>query len=69
MAVETQREELLTTRQVAEWLGISRHTALDWFETGKLPGFKLGHAVRFRPSEIAEWLEASRSSKSAPMAG
>ena len=35
-------------------------TVLDWFEAGKLPGFKLGRAVRFQQSEIAEWVHAQR---------
>jgi excisionase family DNA binding protein len=54
-------EQLLTARQVAEQLGISAHTALDWAESGKLPSFKLsGRAVRFRESEIASWVESQR---------
>jgi predicted DNA-binding transcriptional regulator AlpA len=33
---------------------------LDWFEAGRLPGFKLGRAVRFPESEVLDWLEAQR---------
>ncbi|MBX6369890.1 MAG: helix-turn-helix domain-containing protein [Rhodospirillales bacterium] len=54
-------ERLLTARELADVLGISADTALDWFEAGKLPGFKLnGRAVRFRWSEVERWLEAQR---------
>lgn len=31
-----------------------------WFEADRIPGFKLGRAVRFRESEIEAWLEARR---------
>ena len=31
-----------------------------WFEAGRLPGLKLGRAVRFRASEVEAWLEARR---------
>ena len=55
-----EMEPLLTARQISDLLGISAHTALDWAESGKLPSFKLGKAVRFRRAEIANWIEAQR---------
>ena len=54
-------ERLLTARELAELLGLSAATVLDWFEAGRLPGFKLGRVVRFRESEVEAWLEAHRS--------
>ena len=55
-------ERLLTARELAEVLGVSASTVLDWFEAGRLPGFRLnGRAVRFRGSEIAKWLEEQRA--------
>ncbi len=54
-------ERLLTAREVAEELGFAPGTVLDWFEAGKIPGFKVaGGRVRFRRSEIEAWLEESR---------
>ncbi len=54
-------ERLLTARELADLLGLSPATVLDWFEAGRLPGFKLGgRAVRFRPSEVERWLEQQR---------
>jgi hypothetical protein len=35
-------------------------TSLDWFETGRLPGFKLGLCREFCESEVLDWLEAPR---------
>lgn len=46
-------------------LGLSPATVLDWFEAGKLPGFKLGDGaaapVRFREGELLAWIESKRS--------
>ncbi len=50
----------LTSRELAELLGVSAGTVLDWFEAGRLPGFKLGRSARFRASEVEAWLEAQR---------
>jgi len=55
------KEPLLTARQVAELLGFAPGTIVDWYEAGKLPGFKLGGRLRFRPSEVEAWLEERRA--------
>ena len=53
-------DRLLTAAELAESLALSTSTVLDWFEAGRLPGFKLGRVVRFRESEVLAWLEAQR---------
>jgi excisionase family DNA binding protein len=56
-------ERLLTAAEVAERLGFSAGWVLDHFEAGELPGFRLGRKggpVRFRWSEIEEWLQTRR---------
>jgi excisionase family DNA binding protein len=54
-------ERLITSRELADVLGVAPATVLDWFEAGRLPGFKLGgRAVRFRESEVLAWLEECR---------
>jgi excisionase family DNA binding protein len=45
-------ERLLTARELGELLGFAPATIVDWFEAGKLPGFRIGGRLRFRPSEI-----------------
>jgi excisionase family DNA binding protein len=54
-------DKLLTARELGEYLGLSASTILDWWEAGRIPGFKLGQAVRFRSSEVEAWLEAHRA--------
>ncbi len=57
-------EALLTAREVAERLGFAPGTVVDWFEAGKIPGFKVGGRLRFRWSEIESWLEERRPARS-----
>jgi len=50
----------MTARQLAEYLGFSPSTVVDWAEAGKVPAFKVGGRLRFRPSEVEAWLEVTR---------
>jgi excisionase family DNA binding protein len=57
-------DRLLTARELADYLGLSSATVLDWFERGDLPGFRLGGRkggpVRFRLPEVEAVLEGWR---------
>jgi excisionase family DNA binding protein len=54
-------ERLLTTRQVAEFLGVSPETVLRRWRAGELPGYRIAsNVLRFRESEIEAWLEGTR---------
>ena len=54
-------ERLLTTREVAEFLGLSPETVLRRYRAGELPGYRLAsNVLRFRESEVEAWLEAQR---------
>lgn len=49
---------LLTGRQVADMLGVSNKTILRWALEGELPSIRLSNrAIRFRPSDIDQWLD------------
>ncbi len=51
-------DELLTEAQVAEMTGLSKRTLQSWRYRGGGPPFtKLGRAVRYRESELANWLD------------
>lgn len=48
---------LLTTRQVADMLGLSTATVLRRWRAGELPGFRLGsNVLRFDRDELDAWL-------------
>jgi excisionase family DNA binding protein len=53
-------EGLLTARELGELLGFAAGTVVDWAERGDLPAFKVGGRLRFRESEVLDWLEARR---------
>ncbi len=53
-------EGLLTAAQVAERLGVSTATVVDWAGADKIPGFRVGRLLRFRWSEVEPWFEARR---------
>lgn len=54
-------DRLLTTREVAEFLGLSPETVLRRWRYGELPSYRLGsNVLRFRESEIEAWLEGTR---------
>ena len=55
-------ERLLTSREVADWLGVSPETVLRRWRAGEIPGFRLAsNCLRFDPEELDRWLEAQRA--------
>jgi excisionase family DNA binding protein len=55
-------ERLLTTREVAAFLGVSPETVLRRWRRGEIPGYRLAsNVLRFRESELEAWLEGTRS--------
>jgi excisionase family DNA binding protein len=53
-------ERLLTARELAELLGFTAGTIVDWAEAGTIPAFKIGGRLRFRESEVLDWLDGRR---------
>ena len=51
--------DLLTTRELASALRLSPATLQLWRRTGRGPRYlKIGKSVRYRVSDVQEWLEA-----------
>jgi excisionase family DNA binding protein len=57
---------MLTTEQVAKWLGIAPRTVCTWAECSELPAIKVGRQWRFHRREVSEWLERRSSLTRAP---
>ena len=49
--------DILTIKEVAEYLKVKEKTAYKLVAEGKIPGFKVGGSWRFRKREIEEWIE------------
>ena len=48
--------EILTIRELAAYLKLAEKTAYRLVSEGKIPGFKVGGAWRFRKGEIDRWI-------------
>ena len=50
--------DIMTIREVADYLKLTEKTAYRPVAEGKIPGFKVGGSWRFRRSEIEQWIDA-----------
>lgn len=55
--------DIITIKEVSEYLKLAEKTAYRLAAQGKIPGFKVGGSWRFRKSEIEGWLEQQRNVK------
>ena len=44
--------QLLTERQLCEWLNVSKRNLFCWRMVGLIPYIKIGRAVRFRVADV-----------------
>ncbi len=56
MQTEMQTD-IMTIREVADYLKLTEKTAYRLAAEGKIPGFKVGGSWRFRRSEIEKWID------------
>lgn len=53
--------DILTIREVAEYLKLNEKTTYRLAAEGKIPGFKVGGAWRFKKAEIDAWIKEQGS--------
>lgn len=53
-------EQMLNSRQAADICGIPYRTWQSCYQVWGVPHFRLGRAIRFRESELAQWIESRR---------
>jgi len=54
-------QEILTIREVADYLKVTQRTLYRLVQDGKLPAFKVGNSWRFRREDLERWIsEQSR---------
>lgn len=55
-------DQILTLKEVAEYLKLAEKTAYRLAAEGKLPGFKVGGSWRFKKVDIDQWIEEKKKS-------
>ncbi|RZD21557.1 helix-turn-helix domain-containing protein [Pseudoalteromonas sp. MEBiC 03485] len=50
-------DEILTLKELAEYLKLTEKTAYRLAAEGKLPGFKVGGSWRFKRTDLDQWIE------------
>ena len=60
------RNELMTVREVATYLRVSRVTAWRWCQQGVIPAFRIGRNWRIRRNELLRLEEISESNHRGP---
>lgn len=51
-------ENIMTVKEVADYLRVNQRTVYRLAVEGKLPGFKVGATWRFKRSDIDGWITA-----------
>ena len=51
-----EEKELLTVKEVAEWLRLTPRTIYSWVKQGRLKVYHIGKQLRFRREEINSFL-------------
>lgn len=55
------KQNILTIKEVAEYLGVHTSTIYKYAQQGKIPAFKLGKDWRFTRKHIDNWIETKVS--------
>lgn len=53
-------DQVLTLKQVAEYLQLAEKTTYRLAAEGKLPGFKVGGSWRFKREDLEQWIEQQK---------
>jgi excisionase family DNA binding protein len=54
-------DEIMTLKDVAEYLKLAEKTAYRLAAEGKLPGFKVGGSWRFKKEDVEKWIEEKKT--------
>lgn len=51
-------DDFLTVNQVADFIGLSKHTIYKKAEHKSIPFYRIGGLLRFKKSELLEWIDS-----------
>jgi len=52
--------DILTIKEVADYLKLTERTLYRLVQEGKIPGFKVGSSWRFKRADIEDWIELQK---------
>jgi excisionase family DNA binding protein len=58
MSTGTSEDQILTIKQVADYLKVTERTIYRLAAAKKIPAFKVGGSWRFRTADIDSWIAA-----------
>ncbi|MFA5389106.1 MAG: helix-turn-helix domain-containing protein [Candidatus Omnitrophota bacterium] len=53
----TKPKQVMTVREIAEYLDVHPMTIYKYVQDGKIPAFKIGASWRIRRDSIKKWME------------
>lgn len=62
--MQEDNPQILTVKEVADFLRVSERTVYDWATSGMIPCGKLGTTWRFKRSEVEKWVNEQLSTSS-----
>jgi excisionase family DNA binding protein len=57
-------EEIMTIREVAEFLKVTERTIYKLTAEGQIPSFKVGGSWRFQRADLVQWMSEKASGQS-----
>jgi excisionase family DNA binding protein len=51
------QDRWVSLKEICEYLGISRDTALKWIANRNMPAHKIGRLWKFKITEVDEWVK------------
>ena len=58
-------DDIMTVKELADYLKIAEKTAYRFASEGKVPGFNVGSAWRFKKAEIDAWIKRQSEASTA----
>ena len=55
----TKAKQVMTVKEIAEYLGVHPMTIYKYVQDGKIPAFKIGASWRIRRDSIKKWMDES----------
>lgn len=62
-------DDILTIKEVAEYLKLTERTLYRLVQDGQVPGFKVGNSWRFKRGDIERWIEDQKKRLQRPGGG